>query len=242
MYERRFGISGPPFQLSPDPSFYFDGGQHGKALTALRRAFAGSLPFIVLSGAIGAGKTTVLRTWLAELQSSSLTYALITNTQLDPEGLLSAVALALGVDTRSQNDDGVLPVLRRFLRSLRGAAIAIAIDEAQNLGRPALSSLVDLARASVDEGASLRIVLAGQPELRSHVADPALPQLQALVQHACHLEPLGFDETRRYIEHRLFKVGWSGSPSFDPAAIAEIHRLAGGVPRRVNVLATIRKA
>ena len=237
MYERHFGITGLPFQLSPDPSFYFDAAQHRAALAALRQCIAKPLPFVVLSGAIGAGKTTVLRTWLHELQQAGHAHALITNTLLDADGLMSALLLALGADPGAEGTAGKpLAALRRHLRGLDGGVLVLAIDEAQNLDRQGLAGLVKLSDIAVEEGACLRIVLAGQPELRSHVADHALPRLQTLLQQACHLQPLEVGDTRRYIEHRLNKVGWSGTPSFNEAAFDEIHRLSGGVPRRINVV------
>ena len=143
MYERHFGISGLPFQLSPDPTFYFDAEQHCGALTALRQCIDSILPFVVLSGAIGAGKTTVLRTWLHEVQHAGHAHAFITNTLLDADGLLNAALLALGVPPR---DDAAKPMilLRRHLRSLGGGVLVLAIDEAQNLDRQGLASLVKL--------------------------------------------------------------------------------------------------
>lgn len=237
MYERHFGITGPPFQLSPDPSFYFDGGQHRAALAVLRQAFARDLPFVVLSGEIGAGKTTVLRTWVDECRSAGIAVAQIANTQLDAEGLQCAIATAFGLAAAQAQPAEAPGALRLFLRRLNGGRAVLSIDEAQNLDRPALSSLVQLAHVAAEEKATLRIVLAGQPELRGHVSVGAVPELDAMVQQACHLGPLDADQTRRYIEHRLRKVGWTGTPAFDAFAFEEIHQLTGGIPRRINVLA-----
>lgn len=237
MYERHFGITGPPFQLSPDPSFFFDGGQHRAALAALRQAFSGDSPFVVLSGEIGAGKTTVLRAWLDECRAAGIAVAQIANTQLDAEGLQYAIAAAFGLDAAQAQPRDVPGALRRFFGQLGGGRAALLIDEAQNLDRSALHSLVQVAQAAAEEKARLRIVLAGQPELRSHVSAGAAPELDALVQQACHLGPLDVEQTRQYIEHRLRKVGWSGVPAFEAGAFDEIHALTGGIPRRINVLA-----
>ncbi len=237
MYERHFGITGPPFQLSPDPSFFFDGSQHRAALAMLRQTFSRDLPVVVLSGEIGAGKTTVLHTWLAECRSQGTTVAQISNTQLDAEELQFAIAGALEVDVSPLPAGGASEALRRFLRELNGSPVALSIDEAQNLSREALQCLVQLARVAGEEHARLRIVLAGQPELRGHVSEEASPELHALVQQACHLGPLDARQTRQYIEYRLMKVGWAGVPSFDDLAFEEIHELTGGIPRRINVLA-----
>ena len=237
MYERHFGITGPPFQLSPDPSFYFDGSQHRAALAMLRQTFSRDLPFVVLSGEIGAGKTTVLHAWLAECRSEGIAVAKISNTQLDAAELQCAIAAAFGVDASLVKAGGASGALRRFLRELNGSPAALSIDEAQNLDREALQCLVQLALVAAEEHARLRIVLAGQPELRAHVSAGASPELDALVQQACHLGTLDASQTRQYIEHRLLKVGWKGVPSFDDAAFEEIHALTGGIPRRINVLA-----
>ncbi len=237
MYERHFGITGPPFQLSPDPSFYFDGSQHRAALAMLRQAFSRDLPLVVLSGEIGAGKTTVLHAWLAECRAQGIAVAQISNTQLDAAELQCAIAAAFGVDASVIKAGAASDALRRLLRDLHGNPAALSIDEAQNLDREALQCLVQLSHVAAEEHARLRIVLTGQPELRAHVSAGAMPDLDALVQQACHLGPLDVGQTRQYIEHRLLKVGWNGVPSFDDAAFEEIHELTQGIPRRVNVLA-----
>lgn len=237
MYERHFGITGPPFHLSPDPAFYFDASQHRAALSALRSAIASERTITVLSGEIGAGKTTVLRAWLAEVEACAITAAQITNTQLAVDDLLVAIANAFGVSANPARHRTPAETLRWFLAGLHGKTVVLAIDEAQNLDRAALHCLVELTRAAKDAGTRLRIVLAGQPELRAHVADTALPALQAQIQRACHLEPLDASQTRQYIEHRLQHVGWTGTPSFAPGAFDEIHRITGGIPRRINLLA-----
>ena len=236
MYERHFGIKGPPFQLSPDPFFFFDSDQHHAALTAMRQAFSRELPFVVLTGEIGAGKTTILRVWIAEAEAAGVTVAQLANTQLDAEELMRAVAIAFGTAAPAGSSAGPAAGLGRFLRELKGRAALLVIDEAQNLERPALECLVGLADLAARQNAELRICLAGQPELRAHLADPTFPAVQSRVQQSCHLGPLEPAQTRPYIEHRLLKVGWSGTPSFDAAAFEEIHRFTGGVPRRINVL------
>ena len=232
MYERYFGITGPPFQLSPDPFFYFDSDQHRAALMMLRQAFARAAPILVLSGEIGAGKTTVLRAWLEEVEAAAVVVGQLTNTQLDAEELMYAAATAFGVAAGAGSD----APWRGFLGALKGRAALLVIDEAQNLDHDGLCRLLDLADVAAEEAALLRICLVGQPELRARLADPMLPKLPSRVQPPCHLDPLQPAQTRLYIEHRLLKVGWAGKPAFDAAAFAEIHRYTGGVPRRINVL------
>ena len=236
MYERHFGIAGPPFQLSPDPFFYFDSTPHREAIGAMRKAFTGELPFVVLSGEIGAGKTTVLHTWCAEVESSGIPVGHIANTQLDADELMTAICHAFGIPFGPEPGDERDGDMRSLLRALHERGALLVIDEAQNLDQGALRRLVELAEMAQEEGVPIRICLAGQPELRALLANPTLQDLQARVQHACHLGPLDANQTRQYIEHRLTKVGWTGAPSFDATAFDEIHRLTGGIPRRVNVL------
>ena len=236
MYERYFGITGPPFRLSPDPAFLFESEQHRSILSTMRQVFSHTLPFLVVSGEMGAGKTTMLRAWLGECEAAGVAVAQLVNTQLDAADMVWAIAAGFGIGvTRGANADPAAS-LRSFFRGLNTRAALLVVDEAQNLNRTALHALVGLAETAAEANAVFRICLAGQPELRAHVADPALPGLHARVQQACHLGALEPAQTRQYIEHRLLKVGWTGRPSFDVAAFGEIHRLTGGVPRRINVL------
>ncbi|MFN0182659.1 MAG: UDP-N-acetylglucosamine 2-epimerase [Aquabacterium sp.] len=237
MYERQFGITGPPFQLSPDPSFYFDGHQHRVALATLRLPFSAEAPFILLSGEIGAGKTTVLHTWTDECRHAGNWVAQLANTQLDAPQLRDAIAVAFGLDPAHWPAGDADDAWRAFFRTRAGGATVLSIDEAQNLDGAALLSLLPLARAATAEGVSFRIVLSGQPELRLRVSARELPAVHARLLASCHLAPLDGSQTRHYIEHRLRKVGWRGQPSFDDAAFAVIHDVTGGLPRRINVMA-----
>ncbi len=236
MYEQYFGIAGPPFQLSPDPYFFFHSKQHSAALSALRSAFAHELPFVVLSGEIGGGKTTVLQTWLAEVDARGIAVAQIANTQLDADDLMRAVAHSF--DAHGPAAAGGTPEaeLSTFFGSLNGRAALLVIDEAQNLGCDALRRLVVLAELAAERSAVLRICLAGQPALRVLLDDPSLHDLARRVQQSCHLGALSVEQTQAYVEHRLLKVGWAGMPSFDEEAFAQIHRSTGGIPRRINAL------
>jgi len=234
MYERHFGLTGSPFQLSPDASFYFDSAQHRGALAALRQAFALAPPFVLLTGEIGSGKTIILRAWLAEVEAAGVVAAQLANTQLDAAELRSAVATAFGIAEPAATSDAAW---QGFLRGLGGPAVLLIVDEAQYLDRGALRWLVRLTDMAAAERVALRVCLAGQPELRTRLADTTLVDLQPRIQQSCHLGPLQAPQTRQYIEHRLRKVGWAGSPAFEPAAFEQIQRFTGGVPRRINVLA-----
>ncbi len=238
MYESHFGITGPPFQLSPDPSFYFDSKGHHQAMAEIRRGLAEKTGFVVISGEVGAGKTTLVRTLLEELDSSRYALGHILNTQLDADELLRAILLAFGVSPQEESPEQWMKAIHRQVAALAkdGWSAVLIIDEAQNLHPDAFHRLVELDRSGTPGRAPLKVFLVGQPELRTLVASPELGTLRERVRVSCHLGPLGAVETGHYIEHRLAKVGWSGVPRFEPGAFAEIHRWTQGIPRRVNLL------
>ncbi|WP_341890853.1 UDP-N-acetylglucosamine 2-epimerase [Variovorax sp. YR752] len=238
MYETHFGISGPPFQLSPDPSFYFDSQGHHDALAALRRGLNEPSGFVVVSGEIGAGKTTLVRTLLAEIDPASLVVGQVLTTQLDDTELLRSVLLSFGAPAESKTPEGLLEALQTFLlaQAKQGRRAVLIVDEAQNLERSAFDRLVELDRGHSPTRVPLKICLVGQPELRDLVASGDLIALRQRIGVQCHLGPLALNETGAYIRHRLGKVGWSGAPSFEPGAFEEIHRWTGGIPRRINLL------
>lgn len=238
MYESHFGITGPPFQLTPDPSFYFDSAGHHRALIEFRRGLAKESGFVVVSGEIGAGKTTLVRTLIAELDPAAVAVAQILSTQLQADELLRAILFAFGVtgDHSAQADPA--STVHQFLATLHRESrrALLIIDEAQNLREGAFEELVGLMVPRPNEQAALQICLVGQPELRAIVASSELRHLRERVVVSCHLGPIDQAETGRYIEHRLRKVGWAGNPGFDAAAFDEIFRWTQGVPRKINLL------
>jgi general secretion pathway protein A len=237
MYESHFGITGPPFQLTPDPSFYFDSKGHHRALVEFRRGLAAARGFVVVSGEIGAGKTTLVRTLLAELDPASVAVAQVLSTQLQADELLRAILFAFGVSGNHGEHLDPASAIRQFLVDLRRESrrAVLIVDEAQNLHQGSFEQLVALI-APGEQEAALQICLVGQPELREIVASRALHHLQEQVIVSCHLGPIGQAETRAYIEHRLRKVGWTGHPDFNASAFDEIFRWTQGVPRKINLL------
>ncbi len=238
MYETHFGISGPPFQLSPDPSFYFDSQGHHDALAALRRGLSEPTGFVVVSGEIGAGKTTLVRTLLGEIDPATLLVGQVLTTQLDDTELMRSMMLSFGAPADAKTADGLTDALQAFLlaQAKEGRRAVLIVDEAQNLDRSAFDRLVLLERGHSPTRVPLKICLVGQPELRDMLAAPDRVALRQRIGVQCHLGPLALNETGAYIRHRLAKVGWNGKPSFEAGAFEEVYRWTGGIPRRINLL------
>ncbi|WP_297911506.1 AAA family ATPase, partial [Thiomonas sp.] len=222
MYEQFYGLSGPPFQIHPDPGFYFESKGHATAYQYLRfGAFQGE-GFIVVTGEIGAGKTTLLRALLAELDPAKIVAAQIVSTQLGADDLLSAVGLAFGINVEGLSKARVLVTLEAYLATLATSnrRALLIVDEAQNLSPGAIEELRMLSNFQFGSKALLQSFLVGQPELRDIIRLPQMEQLRQRVLASCHLGPMEAPETRAYVEHRLRHVGWSGRPAFDDEAFA----------------------
>ena len=238
MYEKFYGLSAPPFQVNPDPSFYFESKGHSAAYQYLRfGAFQGE-GFVVVTGEIGSGKTTLLRALLAELDPERIVAAQLVSTQLGADELLTAVAQAFGINTEGLGKSRLLVTLEAFLARLAmsNRRALLIIDEAQNLGAAAIEELRMLSNFQFGNHALLQSFLVGQPELRRVLRMPQMEQLRQRIIASYHLGPLRSEETRAYVEHRLRRVGWAGRPGFSTDALEGIHRACGGVPRRINML------
>lgn len=238
MYESHFGFSAAPFQLNPDPAFYFESRGHSNALSYLRFGVYQGEGFIVVTGDIGAGKTTLVRTMLEGLDSGSVVAAQVVSTQLESDDLLRAILVAFGLSADGTSKAQLIATLEAFLTSVAasGKRALLVIDEAQNLGPRAVEELRMLSNFQLGTHGLLQSFLVGQPELRALLKSQSMEQLRQRVIASCHLGPLDAPETRKYIEHRLMKVGWSDNPRFDDEAFSQIFTECGGVPRRINRL------
>ncbi len=237
MYTHYYGFSAKPFQLSPDPRFFFGSSGHKRALAYLRYGLSQGEGFIVITGGIGTGKTTLVRSLFAELDPHGIVAAQLVTTQLEADDLLRAVAAAFGLAHDTASKASLLKQVEDFLRACarEGKRVLLVVDEAQNLPPRSLEELRMLSNFQISEKPLLQSFLLGQEEFRGTLAAVGMEQLRQRVIASCHLNPLSEAETRDYIEHRLRVVGWSGTPAFTEGAFAAIHRHTQGIPRRINV-------
>ncbi len=236
MYESFYGLKSKPFQLNPDPSFYFASKQHRRAMAYLEYGLNQNEGFIVVTGEVGAGKTTIVRGLLNDLDSEKVVAAQLVSTQLDAEDILRMVAAAFGVGTKNVGKSELLLALEAYLVDVtrQGKRCLLIVDEAQNLTQRAVEELRMLSNFQFGTQALLQSFLIGQPEFRKIMQSPQMQQLRQRVIAACHIGPMDQDETQAYIEHRLKCAGSKGSPRFDAGAFEALFEASGGVPRRIN--------
>ena len=238
MYESYFGLTGAPFLLNPDPSFFFDSRGHSSALSYLKFGLYQAEGFIVVTGDIGAGKTTLVRTLLSDIDHEKVVAAQLVSTQLEAGDLLRSAITAFGVPLKGQSKAELIATLEAYLTLLatQNKRAVLIVDEAQNLSRDAIEELRMLSNFQFGNQALLQSFLIGQPELRDMLLSRSLEQLRQRVIASYHLGPMDREETRSYIEHRLRKVGWDNRPHFDDDAFDEIYQWTSGIPRRINLL------
>ena len=239
MYAEYFKLEGRPFQLTPDPRFYFESRTHRKAMAYLTYGINQGEGFIIITGDIGAGKTTLVGHVLDTLDNDKFVCASVVTTQLDADNILRMVAQAFGLTVEGLDKATILGRMEKFLRREyeAGHRVILIIDEVQNLPIGALEELRMLSNFQEGDRALLQTFLLGQPEFRRKLAhSDSLEQLRQRVIATHHLDPMALEEVGEYIEHRMRLVGWEGDPEFTPEAFERIHFYSSGVPRRLNTL------
>ncbi|NLS26998.1 hypothetical protein S2M10_19880 [Sphingomonas sp. S2M10] len=240
MMEDHYGLRGRPFQLTPDPRFWFDTATHGKAMAYLGYGLSQGEGFVVITGDPGAGKTTLLGHLLAELDGERLNVIKIVSTHLRADDLLRLVAQGLGLPGDDVSKASLLLAIERGLNDIAraGRRTLLVVDEAQALPGESLDELRMLSNFQAGGYPLLQIFLLGQPEFRLVLQQPAFEQLRQRVIAMHHLAPMEVEEVESYLMHRLTLVGWNGRPRFTADAMAAMHRWSGGIPRRLNQLAS----
>jgi len=239
MYETFYNLQGRPFQLTPDPRFYFSSRTHKKAMAYLTYGLNQGEGFILVTGDIGTGKTTLVRHLFETLDRNDYTAAMIVSTQLSSDDLLRSVVASFGLDARAGDKGELLARLEQFLRSQfeMGRRAVLVVDEAQNLSNAALEELRMLSNFQEGDKALIQSFLVGQPEFRDRVFNaPDLEQLRQRIIATHHLDPMEEEEVATYIEHRLLMVGWDNDPTFTAEAVERIFDFSDGVPRKLNTI------
>ncbi|MDB6062860.1 MAG: peptidoglycan-binding domain 1 [Verrucomicrobiaceae bacterium] len=238
MYNHHFGFSEAPFSIAPDPRYLYLSEQHREALAHLVYGIGDHGGFVVLTGEVGTGKTTVCRCLLQQVPAH-IDIAVIVNPKLNAHELLQTICDELGVAQAEEKPSAkqLLDALNMFLLAThaRGRNAILIVDEAQNLAPDVLEQLRLLTNLETNERKLLQLILLGQPELNTLLAQPSLRQLSQRITARYHLRPLARDEVVSYIEHRVAVAGGRGQ-LFSKAAIAKIFRFSKGIPRLINLL------
>ena len=238
MYEKFYDFTGIPFQLTPDSRFFFGSSGHSRAIAHLVYGLAQEEGFIIITGEVGAGKTTLVEQLWSQLDRETYVIGRIVTTQVSGDDLLRLVVSSFGYEQQGADKATLLRRFEELVRANRdaGKRCLLVVDEVQNLSIGALEELRMLSNITVGGRASVQTILLGQPQFRRTLSSPDLEQLRQRVLASYHLGPLSEAETRAYVEHRLKTVGWIDNPRFEDAAFSYIYRASGGIPRRVNTL------
>ncbi|MBZ6380000.1 hypothetical protein B5C34_14320 [Pacificimonas flava] len=240
MYDSYFNLSAKPFQLTPDPGLFVETETHARAMAYLTYGLSQGEGFIVVTGDVGTGKTTLVARLIAEKLAADTVVGSLVSSQVDSTSLLKLVMASLGIEERGQEKADHLRAIETFLRAKRERAkrVVVIVDEAQNLTFEALEELRMLSNFQDGSQPLVQIVLLGQPEFRTMIASsPELEQLRQRVIASHHISPMPADDVATYVRERLTRVGWTGRPAFSASAIEALNDAAGGVPRMVNMLA-----
>lgn len=238
MYLSFYGLKIKPFQLKPDASFFFSSKGHKRAIAYLEYGISQEDGFIIITGEVGAGKTTLIRHLFQKLDQQRFVVAHLTNTNLDSDDMLRMVAASFGLPATNSSKATTLLEIEQLLRQYdkEGKKILLLVDEAQNLTSHALEELRMLSNFQTDDKLLLQTFLLGQPEFRKTLLGNNMQQLRQRVIATYHLGPMDSAETRAYIEHRLVIAGWQGEPLLQDDSFNVIYNFTGGIPRKINTL------
>jgi general secretion pathway protein A len=236
MYQAFFGLHSTPFNLSPDPSFLYRSVQHEEALSSLIYGVQSRKGFIVLTGEVGTGKTTMLECLRDHLTSRHTPFAFVFNSRLNPDQFFEMVAYDFDLPCPRTSKTEVLFALNTLLiqRANQNQTTVLIVDEAQNLDWDVLEEIRLLGNLETRRGKMLQIILSGQPELDTKLEQPEYRQLKQRIALRCHLRPFTMNETAQYIASRLARAGMKEQTVFPPDVLAEIHRRTQGIPRLIN--------
>jgi general secretion pathway protein A len=238
MYCEFFGFSEKPFTITPNPQFIYLSEQHREAFAHLLYGIDNHAGFIAMTGEVGTGKTTVLRTLLTQLDSEKYRSALIFNPCLSSEQLLASICREFGVTPDERNSYGYLDALNMFLLDQHavGRTVVLVVDEAQNLAPDVLEQVRMISNLETVHNKLIQIILAGQPELNVVLNRHDLRQLSQRITVRCHLTPMSMRDTAEYIRHRLKVSGYRIPGLFSSGAVKRIYRFSRGVPRLINIV------
>jgi len=236
MYEKFYNFTDRPFNMTPDSKFFYPSSKHEEALNCILVAISQRSGFVVITGEIGSGKTTVCRALMNKLDPTTK-IALILNTHLGKKELLTTILEDLGIEYKSTSKTHLLSALNKYLvkQTTNDTNVVLIIDEAQNLTPSVLEEVRMLSNFETEKEKLIQIVLIGQPELRKKLMLPKLEQFKQRVVLNYHIEPLNYEETCNYIKFRLIKAGNDAANIFTKGAIDEIYKYSNGVPRLINL-------
>lgn len=238
MYLEIFGLNEYPFRLTPDPAFLYLSRQHSQAASYMDSTVLLTDSFVIITGEIGSGKTTLIEKFLSEIDHDEIVTARIFQTQVTPVQFLQSVLVEFGFSPFKKRKAELLKMMKDFLRAQHedGRRVVIVVDEAQNLSRNVLEEIRLLSGIETQKEKVLSVILAGQPELEEVLDSPQMEQLRQRTRLRYHLKALTPDESREYIEHRLKVAGATREGIFDDDCFPVIFRYTGGIPRLINTL------